>query len=372
MKHRFCLSGLILFAFLLLTCPQAQATRIKDLADIEGVRENQLMGYGLVIGLNGTGDDTTKSVFTKQGIANMVKRMGVAMTADVYKQMRTKNIAAVVVTAQLPPFVRPGSAIDILVSSVGDATSLSGGTLLMTPLKGPDGNTYAVAQGPLAVGGIAFGGKAAKVQKNFPTSGRVTGGAIIERAVDYALPPTGDILYQLRETDFTTSARMVDAINSHFGTGTARSIDSRSVKVQKPAGYKGDMVTFISALESIDFDPDRPARIVVNERTGTIVMGQDVRISTVAVSHGNLNLIITESTEVTQPNPLAAGTTVAAPKTTATATEEKGNLVVLQMGVNLGEIARALNAIGATPRDLIAIFQAIKAAGALQGELVVL
>ena len=372
MKHRSCCTGLILFALLLLNCPQAQATRIKDLADIEGVRENQLMGYGLVIGLNGTGDDTTKSVFTKQAIANMVKRMGVAMTADIFKQMRTKNIAAVMVTAQLPPFARPGSAIDILVSSIGDASSLSGGTLLMTPMKGPDGNTYAVAQGPLAVGGIAFGGKAAKVQKNFPTSGLVTNGAIIERAVNYALPPTGDLMYQLRETDFTTASRMVDAINSRFGNGTARPMDSRSIKVQKPAGFKGDLVTFISTLESIEFAPDRPARIVVNERTGTIVMGQDVRISTVAVSHGNLNLIITESKNVSQPNPFSGGATTVTPKTTISATEDKGNLVVLEMGVNLGEIARALNAIGATPRDLIAIFQAIKAAGALQGELVVL
>lgn len=372
MLYRHCLTSLILTALLLLTSAQVQATRIKDLADIEGVRENQLMGYGLVIGLNGTGDDTTKSVFTKQAIVNMVKRMGVAMTADVFKQMKTKNIAAVMVTAQMPPFARPGSAIDILVSSIGDASNLSGGTLLMTPLKGPDGNTYAVAQGPLAGGGIAFGGKSAKAQKNFPTSGRVTGGAIIERAVNYAMPPTGDLLYQLRETDFTTVARMTDAINGHFGNGTAHSMDSRSVRVQKPAGFKGDLVNFISALESIEFDPDRPARIVVNERTGTIVMGQDVRISTVAVSHGNLNLIITESSEISQPNPLAAGTTAAAQNTSVKVSEDKGNLVVLQMGANIGDIARALNAIGATPRDLIAIFQAIKASGALQGELVIL
>lgn len=371
MKYRFCLIGFAL-VFLMLTCLQAQATRIKDLADIEGVRENQLMGYGLVIGLSGTGDDTTKSLFTKQAIANMIKRMGLTMNADVLKQLRTKNVAAVMVTAQLPPFVRPGSPLDIQVSSLGDATSLSGGTLLMTPLKGPDGNTYAVAQGPLAVGGIAFGGKAAKVQKNFPTSGRVTGGAIVERAVNYELQTAGDILYQLRETDFTTAARMAEAINTHFGKSTAHSVDSRSVKVLKPAGFKGDMVTFISELESIEMEPGRSARIVVNERTGTIVMGQDVRIATVAVSHGNLNLVITETIEVSQPNPLAAGATVAAPKTTVNTTEDRGNLVVLQKGVNIGEVARALNAIGATPRDLIAIFQAIKAAGALQGELVIL
>ena len=366
------LTALLLSVIVLSACPAAWATRIKDLADIEGVRENQLLGYGLVIGLNGTGDDIKKSVFTRQAIANLIKRMGMALTADVYKQMKTKNVAAVMVTSQLPPFVRPGSTIDIQVSSIGDSSSLSGGTLLMTPLKGPDGNTYAVAQGPLAVGGIAFGGRAAKVQKNFPTSGRVTGGALVERAVNYSLPESGDLLYQLRETDFTTSARMTEAINGHFGEGTAKSLDSRSVKIQKPAEYLGNMVTFISDLESIEIAPDTHARIVVNERTGTIVMGQDVRISTVAVSHGNLNLIISESIEVSQPNPLAAGTTVAAAKTTINAIEDEGNLVVLQMGVNIGEIAKALNAIGATPRDLIAIFQAIKAAGALQGELVIL
>jgi flagellar P-ring protein precursor FlgI len=302
----------------------------------------------------------------------MIKRLGMAIPAEVFKQMKTDNVAAVMVTAQLPPFARPGSALDIQISSIGDATSLSGGTLLMTPLKGPDGNTYAVAQGPLAVGGISFGGKAAKVQKNFPTSGRVTGGAIVERSVDFNLPPSGNLLYQLKETDFTTASRMADAINGHFGGGTARSTDSRTVKVMKPAGFRGDLVTFISDLESIEVEPDRPAKIVVNERTGTIVMGQDVRIATVAVSHGNLNLVITESAAVSQPNPLAAGATVVVPKTTISAVEEEGNLVVLPMGVNLGEVARALNAIGATPRDLIAIFQAIKAAGALQGELVIL
>lgn len=364
-------TALLLLASLLF-CAPARATRIKDLASLEGVRENQLMGYGLVIGLNGTGDDIKKSVFTKQAIANMVKRMGMGLTADVFRQMKTKNVAAVMVTAQLPAFARPGTTIDILVSSIGDATSLSGGTLLMTPLKGPDGNTYAVAQGPLAVGGIAFGGKAAKVQKNFPTAGRITGGALVERAVGYELPASGELLYQLRETDFTTAARMTEAINSQFGDGTARSLDSRSVRVQKPASYPGELVSFVADLENIDIEADGPARIVVNERTGTIVMGQDVRISTVAVSHGNLNLVISESIEVSQPNPLAAGTTVVAPTTTINTMEEEGNLVVLEMGVNISEIAKALNAIGATPRDLIAIFQAIKAAGALQGELVIL
>ena len=372
MKTRLLLPLFLLLAWQLCHLSGAHATRIKDLADIEGVRENQLMGYGLVIGLNGTGDDIKKSVFTKQAMVNMIKRMGMALTDDVFKQMKTKNVAAVMITAQLPPFARPGSAIDAQISSIGDASSLSGGTLLMTPLKGPDGNTYAVAQGPLAVGGIAFGGKSAKVQKNFPTSGRITNGALVERAVDYALPTTGNLLYQLRETDFTTAARMVEAINAHFGNGSARPLDSRSIQVKRPSSYQGDMVSFIADLESIEVEPDQSAKIVVNERTGTIVMGQEVRISTVAVSHGNLNLVVTDSAQVSQPNPLSAGNTVTTPTTTAQITEDAGNLVVMPMGANLGDIARALNAIGATPRDLIAIFQAIKAAGALHGELVIL
>ncbi|MBM9513164.1 flagellar basal body P-ring protein FlgI [Desulfogranum marinum] len=362
----------LLFILLPVWVQTVSAARIKDLANIEGVRENQLMGYGLVIGLNGTGDDIKKSVFTRQAMINMIKRMGMAITPDVFSQMKTKNVAAVMVTAKLPPFARAGSTIDIHVASIGDSSSLAGGNLLMTPLKGPDGKTYAVAQGPLAVGGISFGGKAAQVQKNFPTAGRIAGGAIIERTVNFALPTDGNLLFQLKETDFTTATRMTEAINDQFGDATAQSLDGTSIQVIQPDDYPGGLVSFISEIENISISPDTPARIVVNERTGTIVMGQDVRISTVAVSHGNLNLVISESIEVSQPNPLAAGETVAAPQTTIEVVEEDGNLVVLEMGVNIGDIAKALNAIGATPRDLIAIFQAIKAAGALQGELVVL
>ncbi len=345
------------------------AARIKDLAAVEGVRDNQLLGYGLVMGLNGTGDDIKKSVFTRQALINLVKRLGMSITPEVFRQMKTDNVAAVMVTANLPPFARPGSRIDVQVSTMGDANNLSGGTLLMTPLKGPDGRTYAVAQGPLAVGSIAFGGKAAKVQKNFPTAGRIANGAIVERAVGWKLPPSGDLLYELKEPDFTTAARMTEAINSRFGPNTAHSPDSGTVKVLMPLKYKGNVVGFVADLENLDVEADSPARIVVNERTGTIVMGQDVRIATVAISHGNLNLVISEGLDVSQPNPLAAGQTVAAPTTNIDVTEDEGNLVVLHMGVSIGEIAKALNAIGATPRDLIAIFQAIKAAGALHAEL---
>ncbi len=372
MKNTIAIPILLLAVTLLCSAGICRAARIKDIADLEGVRSNQLLGYGLVIGLNGTGDDIKKSVFTKQAMINMIKRLGLSITPDVFRRMKTDNVAAVMVTAELPPFARPGSRIDIMVSSMGDATSLSGGTLLMTPLKGADGKTYAVAQGPLAVGSIAFGGKTAKVQKNFPTAGRIAGGGLVERAVNYQLPPSGDLLYQLRTTDFTTAAHMAEAINRRFGPNTAHSIDSGSVKVLMPQDYDADLVSFISDLENIEVQVDIPARIVVNERTGTIVMGKDVRISKVAVSHGNLNLIIAESTVVSQPNPLASGETVAAPQTTIEAVEDEGNLVVLEMGVSINEIAKALNAIGATPRDLIAIFQAIKAAGALQGELIIL
>ena len=367
------LFALLLATLLLLVQAEcARATRIKDLAGLQGVRDNQLLGYGLVVGLNGTGDDIKKSVFTKQAMINLVKRLGMSITPEVFNRMKTDNVAAVMVTANLPPFARPGTKIDVLVSTMGDATSLSGGTLLMTPLKGPNGKTYAVAQGPLAVGSIAFGGKAAKVQKNFPTSGRIVNGAIVERAVGWKLPPSGDLLYELKQPDFTTAARMTEAINHRFGPNTAHSPDSGTVRVLMPLEYRGNVVGFVADLENIEIEADTPARIVVNERTGTIVMGQDVRIATVAVSHGNLNLVISENTEVSQPNPLAAGQTVAAPQTNVNVTEDQGNLVVLEMGVSIGEIARALNAIGATPRDLIAIFQAIKAAGALHAELVII
>jgi flagellar P-ring protein precursor FlgI len=363
---------ILLVLFQMLSVSLVHATRIKDLASIEGVRDNQLLGYGLVIGLNGTGDDLKKSVFTRQSMVNLVKRLGMAITPEVFRQMKTDNVASVMVTAELPPFARPGSRLDILVSAIGDASSLSGGTLLMTPLKGADGKTYAVAQGPLALGSIAFGGKAAKVQKNFPTAGRISGGAIVERAVGWQLPPSGDLLFNLKNPDFTTANRMVTAINDKFGTRVAHSLDSGSIKVLMPLDYKGNVVGFVADLENITVVAAASARVVVNERTGTIVMGQDVRIATVAVSHGNLNLIIRETAEVVRPLPFAGDEMEVIPATEIEVIEEEGHLVVMEMGVSISEIARALNAIGATPRDLIAIFQAIKAAGALHAELIII
>jgi flagellar P-ring protein FlgI len=357
--------GLLTAVFLPVSAP---AARIKDLATIEGVRDNQLYGYGLVIGLNGTGD-SAGTQFTVQSLGNMMERLGVTVDPT---QVKVANVAAVIVTAVLPPFSRAGSTIDVQVSSVGDASTLAGGTLLMTPLNGPDGNVYAVAQGALVVGSLAFGGKAAKVQTNHPTVGRIPGGALIEREVAFDFGDRDALVFRLKIADFTTISRMSDALSNRFGQGIAKPIDGGSIRVSVPEAYRGQTVAFVAALESIEVIPDQAARIVVNEKTGTIVMGEDVRISTVAVSHGNLNLVISEADQVSQPNPFSEGETKVVPRTTVSVTQENGEMVVLEKGVSIGDVARSLNAIGATPRDLIAIFQAIKAAGALHAELVVL
>jgi flagellar P-ring protein precursor FlgI len=365
---------MVLSIMVIFTTTDAGAARVKDLASLQGVRSNQLMGYGLITGLNGTGDDMKKSLFTLQAVYNMVARNGITIDPDDMTDIKVKNIAAVMVTAQLPPFARPGSTIDVHISSIGDASSLAGGTLLMTPLLGADNKVYAVAQGPLAIGAFSYGGKAAQAQKNHPTAGNIPGGAIVEGSVPVPLGQDGTLLYQLSNADFTTAANMAETINSQFGPATARPLDSGSVQVNIPKPFQSSTVEFISSLENLDVDADSNARVVVNERTGTIVMGKDVRLSTVAVSHGNLSLVIKEASDVTQPNPLAAGNTVIAPDTNITVTEEEGQLVVIDMkkGVTIGDIASALNAIGATPRDLIAIFQAIKASGSMHGELIVL
>ncbi len=358
----------------LFAVPLANAARVKDLAQLHGVRNNQLLGYGLITGLNGTGDDMSKSAFTLQAIYNMMTRQGITINPDNIAAIKLKNVAAVMVTATLPPFAKSGSTVDIQVSSMGDSKSLAGGTLLMTPLVGPDGKVYAVAQGSLATGSFAFGGKAAQVQKNHPTVGTISGGAIIERSVENELGAGGKLQYQMRNADFTTAANMAEVINKRFGQGTAFPETSGTVKVAIPSQFKEDVVDFIAAVEILDVETDSTARVVVNERTGTIVMGKDVRLSTVAVSHGNLSLIIKEDTTVSQPNPLAQGETVISTTTKTKVVEDDGQLVLLDMnkGVSIGEIATALNAIGATPRDLIAIFQAIKASGSLHGELIII
>ncbi len=357
------------------TVPDAFAARIKDIASLQGVRNNQLLGYGLVTGLNGTGDDMNKSSYTLQAIYNMVTRNGITVDPDNIDDISVNNIAAVMVTAKLPPFARPGSTIDVHVSSIGDADSLAGGALLMTPLRGPDNKVYAVAQGALTIGSFSYGGKAAQVQQNHPTAGYISGGAIVEGTVPVVLGKDGQLLYQINNADFTTANNMAKSINSAFEQEIAHPLDSGTVRVMIPPKFQDNKVAFISGVERLEVDPDSNARVVLNERTGTIVMGKDVKLSTVAVSHGNLSLIIKEESEVVQPNPLAQGNTAIVPRTQITISEDQGQLVVLDMDkekVTIGEIATALNAIGATPRDLIAIFQAIKASGSMHGELIIL
>ena len=374
MKQRATIALLSLLTLCLIPADPGWAARLKDLANLQGVRNNQLIGYGLITGLNGSCDDMKKSTFTLQAIYNMMVRSGITVNPDNIEDIKVKNVAAVMVIADLPPFAKPGSTIDVQVSSIGDAKSLAGGTLLMTPLYGADGQVYAVAQGPLTIGAFSFGGKAAQAQKNHPTAGNIPSGAIVEASVPVELGDDGLLVYQLNNADFTTATNMAERINDTFGANTAKPIDSGTVEVNIPTALQNSTVEFISAVESLNVKPDSTARVVVNERTGTIVMGKDVKLSTVAVSHGNLSLVIKEEADVYQPNPLAEGETVVAPNTSITVAEDEGELVVLDMkeGVTTGEIATALNAIGATPRDLIAIFQAIKAAGSMHGELVVL
>jgi flagellar P-ring protein FlgI len=352
------------------------AARIKDIAKINGVRTNQLIGYGLVTGLNGTGDDMKNSSFTLQSVYNMMVRNGITLDPAQINSIKIKNVAAVMVTADLPPFAKPGSTIDVEVSSLGDSRSLAGGTLIMTPLKGVDHKVYAVAQGPLTIGAFSFGGKTAKAQKNHPTVGRISNGALIENIVPFKIGENGTLTYQLENADFTTADHISKVINAAFGPMTAFPVDSGTVKISIPKAFQSKIVDFIANVESLNVETDSVARVVVDERTGTIVMGKDVKLTTVAVSHGNLNLIVKETPPAAvQPNPLETGQPVAPPvQTTTTAVEEGGQLTVLNMpqGVSIGDIAKALNSIGATPRDLIAIFQAIKASGAMQGELIVL
>jgi flagellar P-ring protein FlgI len=347
----------------------AGAVRIKDLADIDGVRENQLVGYGLVVGLDGTGDGK-KSLFTVQSLASMLEKMGVTIDPS---QITVANVAAVMVTAKLPPFARSGNRIDALVSSIGDAKNLQGGTLLMTPLKAANGQVYAVAQGPVNTGGFSTSGAGGSVQKNFPTVARVIGGALVEREVRLDLNSLRQLTLSIHEPDFTTAARMTDAINALFYDHIAAAKDAGTVQVKVPMAYLGNVVELVSMIEKLDVRPDLAARVVINERTGTVVMGENVRISTVAIAHGNLSIVVKESPQVSQPLPLSqGGQTVVTPNTNISVKEDTNQLVVLPAGASIGDVVGALNALGVSPRDLIAIFQAIKAAGALQAQLEVI
>ena len=344
----------------------AQSVRLKDIADVEGVRDNQLVGYGLVVGLAGTGDRLRTAIFTRQSLVGMLERLGVN-TRDNEAKLDTRNVAAVMVTANLPAFARPGSRIDIAVSALGDATNLMGGTLLVTPLLGADGEVYAVAQGAVATGAVSARGAAASVQRGVPTSARISNGAIVEREIPYALAGRSTVRLSLRNPDLTTARRMAAAVNRASGAPVATATDPRTV-VLALAGR--DPVAFLAEIEQLRVEPDQTARVVIEEASGTIVMGAQVRVSTVAIAQGNLTIRVTETPQVSQPAPLGNGETVVVPRTNIEVEDQaERRMGVLRGEVSLQELVRGLNALGVGPRDLISILQAIKAAGALQSEL---
>lgn len=360
--------------FLLIFCvslvaAQANAARLKDIADIEGVRGNQLFGYGVVIGLNGTGDG--KGVeFTIKSLSNLLERLGVRVEPE---DIKVSNVASVIVTATLPPFIRPGSRIDVTLSSLGDAKSLQGGTLIMTPLKGADGKVYAVAQGPISVGGFAVEKGGDSAQKNHPTVGTIAEGASVERVVPFDLFQSSRLRVVLREPDFTTITRVVREVNLSLGTHSARALDAASVEIPLAEFRDRDPVSLVAQLESVDVEQDIGAKVVVNERTGTIIMGENVSVSTVALAHGNLNITIRSEAQVSQPAPLSeGGQTTTVTQTDVQVGEESGALNVIKSRTTLRELVQALNSLGATPRDLIAIFTALKRAGALHADLVIM
>lgn len=343
------------------------ADRIKELASLQGVRNNQLVGYGLVVGLDGTGDQTTQTPFTVQSIVSMLNQMGVNLPAGTSLQL--KNVAAVMVTANLPPFAKAGQAIDVTVSSMGNAKSLRGGMLLMSPLKGADGKVYALAQGNVLVGGVGASQGGSSVQVNHLSVGRVPGGATVERMVATSVGQGDFVNLELNQADFTTASRVVETINRNFGPGTATALDGRLVRVVAPQD-PNQRVSFISRMENLSVSPgDDIARIIMNARTGSIVMNKEVRLDTVAVAHGNLSVVISSEPLVSQPNAFSQGETVTGEQAQIEIKEKKGELVMVKAGASLGEVVKALNAVGATPQDLLAILQAMKAAGALKADL---
>ncbi|GGE40556.1 flagellar P-ring protein 1 [Agaricicola taiwanensis] len=349
--------------------PGVEASRIKDLIDVEGVRENQLIGYGLVVGLNGTGDSLNASPFTRQSLTSMLERLGVNTRGAT---LRTKNVAAVMVTANLPPFATQGTRIDVTVSALGDATSLQGGSLLVTPLMGANGEVYSVAQGPVAVIGFNAEGSAATIVRGVPTAGRISNGGLVEREIDFSLGRMTSVRLSLRNPDFTTARRMAAAINDYVGSGAAEPVDPGTLQLTLPPKYEGNIIQLLTEIEQLRVVPDIPAKIVIDERSGIIVMGRDVRVSTVAVAQGNLTVTISEQPQVSQPEPFSDGTTVVVPNTTITVQEDARQLAVVKQGITLQQLVDGLNSLGISPRDLIGILQAIKAAGALQAEIEVM
>ncbi len=352
-------------AILIILAANVHAARIKDIVDIKGVRQNHLVGYGLIVGLDGTGDDSDLE-FTVQSMASMLEKMG--MTVDP-EDIDVDNVAAVIVTADLPPFAKEGGRVDVMVSSIGDAENLQGGTLLFTPLRAADGQVYAVAQGPVSTGGFSAGGSGGSVKKNFPTVGRVVNGALIEKEVVTDFAQKKSLFLTLHNPDFTTASRVSEAINTALYDHLAQTLDAGTIEVKISDRYSANIVELITIIEKLGVTPDLSAKVVINERTGTVVMGENVRISTVAIAHGNLSIQIKESQDVSQPLPFSQGETVTTPDTEISVTEEKNNLFLVKSGISISDLVRALNALGVSPRDLISIFQAIKAAGAMQATL---
>ncbi|MEZ4330192.1 MAG: flagellar basal body P-ring protein FlgI [Myxococcota bacterium] len=348
-----------------LAVPGADAARLKDMASVKGVRSNQIIGYGLVVGLRGTGDKQ-QTQFTVQSLRSMLAKMGVSIDP---RLIRIANVAAVMVTAKLPAFARTGSAIDVVVSSAGDASSLKGGTLLMTPLVGGDGQIYAVAQGPVAVGGFSAEGSGSSVSQNHPTVGIVVGGATVEREVAYSMVGQDHFEIALHQPDFTTAQRAARRINEEFREPVAVARDSGTLDLTLPAAYRADAVGFMARVETLEIAPDRSARIILNERTGTVVMGDAVRVSTVAVAHGNLTVVVDQSNAVSQPAPFSDGQTTPVQNSAISTTQDESQLTVIEQTVTIGDLVRALNSMGTTPTDLVSIIQAIKAAGALSADV---
>jgi flagellar P-ring protein precursor FlgI len=347
----------------------ARAARLKDLVSIEGVRDNQLIGYGLVVGLSGTGD-RRQALFSAQSLTNLLERMGVSVSPAA---IRVANTAAVLVTATLPPFAQPGMHLDITAAAIGDASNLQGGILVLTSLRGADGQVYAVAQGPVMTGGFSSGKGGSAQTVNHPTVGRGVGSATVERGAP-SVAPKGTVRLQVRQSDFTTTARIVEAVNRKFTAEkpVASADNAGLVSVAIPAEYSSRVTAFMSELENLAVEADRPARVVINERTGTIVLGKDVRVSPVAILHGNLSVEIQTVMQVSQPNPLTGGTTEVMPQTSVATKEEKARNVVLKQGATVEELVRALASIGSTPRDVIAILQNLRTAGALEAEIEVI
>lgn len=360
------MGGILLFA------AQAEASsRIKDISDIEGVRENYLIGYGLVVGLNGTGDSISSMAFTEESLIGMLERLGVN-TRD--GKIKTKNVAAVMVTGSLPAFARQGTRIDVAISALGDAKSLQGGTLLVTPMLGADGEVYAIAQGQVAIGGFSAQGDAQSIVKGVPTSGRIANGAIIEREILFDFANQKSIKLALRNPDFTTASRITDAINSYLGSVAATTLDSGTVTLNLGKTRREDLIQVLTDIEQLRIQPDQVAKVIIDEKSGIIVIGENVRINPIAIAQGNLTIRITETPQVSQPAPFSTtGQTVTVPRTDIQVDEESGNkLNILKSGVSLQELVDGLNALGVGPRDMISILQAVKAAGALQAEIEVM